>query len=83
MVQEDKKNSKQTRPNFWTWVSIGVGTGLLVTIVAGLTYQYFESQQPSHDPRADRVKELIEEAERLLIQGRKATAMKKREAEST
>jgi hypothetical protein len=81
MLKEDKKPSIPSGPNVWTWVSIGVGTGLLVTMVAGLTYYYFESQQRSQDPRADRVKELIEEAERLLVQGRKATASKRREAD--
>ena len=71
--------SKETRPSAWTWISIGVGAGLVVTIIAGLGYHYFESQQRRKDPRAEKVKELIEEAERLLAQGRKASAQRKKE----
>ncbi len=63
--------AKDTRPNMWTWVTIGVGAGLLVTIVAGMSYHYWESQNRKQDPRAEKVKELIDEAEKLLAQGRR------------
>ena len=41
--------SKETRPGAWTWISIGVGAGLVVTLIAGLGYHYFESQQRRKD----------------------------------
>jgi len=62
---------RENRPSVWTWISIGVGAGLLVTLVAGLSYHYWESQNRKKDPRAEKVKELIDEAEKLLAQGRK------------
>lgn len=75
--------AKESRPGMWTWISIGIGAGLVVTLIAGLGYHYFESQQRRKDPRAEKVKELIEEAERLLAQGRKASAQRRKELEST
>lgn len=63
--------TKQNRPSVWTWISIGVGAGLLVTCAAGLSYYYWDSQSRQQDPRAEKVKELIDEAEKLLAQGRK------------
>jgi len=42
-----------------------------VTLVAGISYHYWESQNRKKDPRAEKVKELIDEAEKLLAQGRK------------
>ena len=65
--------------NVWTWIAIGVGTGLLVTVVAGLGYQYYESRRRSRDPRAEKVKDLIEQAERLLAQGRKGNPLKRKD----
>lgn len=62
---------RESRSNVWTWISIGIGAGLLITLVAGLSYQYWESQNRKQDPRAEKVKELIDEAEKLLAQGRK------------
>ena len=62
---------RENRPSVWTWISIGVGAGLLVTLVAGISYHYWESQNRKKDPRAEKVKELIDEAEKLLAQGRK------------
>ena len=61
----------ENRPSVWTWISIGVGAGLLVTLVAGISYHYWENQNRKKDPRAEKVKELLEEAEKLLAQGRK------------
>lgn len=75
--------AEESRPGMWTWISIGVGAGLVVTLIAGLGYHYFESQQRRKDPRAEKVKELIEEAERLLAQGKKASAQRRKELEST
>jgi hypothetical protein len=65
--------TKQSRYGVWTWVSVGVGTGLLVTLLAGLGYRYIETHRRQPDPRAEKVRELIEEAERLLAQGRRGT----------
>ena len=73
--------TKQSRSGVWTWISIGVGTGLLVTVIAGLGYHYLETQRRSRDPRAQKVKDLIEEAEKLLAQGRKANQQRRKEAE--
>jgi hypothetical protein len=75
----NKQLEVSSKPGIWTWLGIGIGTGLVVTVVAGLGYHYFESQRRHRDPRAERVKDLIEEAERLLAQGRKA--QKPKEAE--
>ena len=61
----------ENRPSVWTWISIGVGAGLLVTLVAGISYHYWENQNRKKDPRAEKVKELLDEAEKLLAQGRK------------
>ena len=74
-TQETVEKPKGT--SVWTWISIGVGTGLLVTVVAGLGYHYLEQQRRSRDPRAQKVKDLIEEAERLLAQahGKKAAGV--------
>lgn len=63
--------ANENRSGVWTWISIGVGAGLLVTLVAGISYHYWESQNRKRDPRAEKVKELIDEAEKLLAQGRK------------
>src|ERR1017187_5774150 len=78
------KNSQDSEPraartSLWTWAAIGVGTGLLVTVVAGLGYYYLESQRRSKDPRAQKVKDLIEEAEKLLTQSRKANQTRRKE----
>ena len=62
---------RENRPSVWTWISIGVGAGLLVTLVAGISYHYWENQNRKKDPRAEKVKELLDEAEKLLAQGRK------------
>lgn len=72
---------KKSGPSLLTWLGIGIGTGLVVTVVAGIGYHYFESQRRLKDPRAEKVKELIEEAEKLLAQGRKL--QKSRESELT
>ena len=77
---QDSIEPKQSR-SVWTWISIGVGTGLLVTVIAGLGYHYLEAQRRSRDPRAQKVKDLIEEAEKLLAQGRKANSQRRKEAE--
>lgn len=61
----------ESRTGVWTWISIGLGAGLLITLVAGLSYQYWESQKSKRDPRAEKVQELIDEAEKLLAQRRK------------
>lgn len=55
-------------------MSIGIGTGLLITLVAGLGYRYLSNREEERDPRAEKVQELILEAERLLAQGRRATS---------
>ena len=52
---------KKSGPSLLTWLGIGIGTGLVVTVVAGIGYHYFESQRRLKDPRAEKVKELIEE----------------------
>ncbi|MBI3924416.1 MAG: hypothetical protein HY319_02645 [Armatimonadetes bacterium] len=67
-------SSKDTgREKVWTWVSLGIGTGILVAVMAGLGYRYLEQRRSrKRDPRAAKVQELILEAERLLAQGRKA-----------
>lgn len=57
----------------WTWLGVGIGTGLLVAMLAGVGARYLEeSRRKKRDPRAEKVQELILEAERLLAQGRKA-----------
>lgn len=63
--------ANESRSGVWTWISIGVGAGLLITLVAGISYHYWESQNRKQDPRAEKVRELIDEAEKLLAQGRK------------
>jgi hypothetical protein len=77
--QSEIAEAKPARSNVWTWVTIGVGTGLLVTVAAGLGYHYLEAQRRSKDPRAQKVKDLIEEAERLLAQGKKANHQRRKE----
>lgn len=57
----------------WMWISIGVGSGLLITMAVGLGLRYLRSREEA-DPRAQQVEELLEEAERLLAQGRRAGA---------
>lgn len=80
--QTEIAEAKPARSNVWTWVTIGVGTGLLVTVAAGLGYHYLEAQRRSKDPRAQKVKDLIEEAERLLAQGRKANQQRRKDDSS-
>ena len=67
---KDKSDDRST----WTWISLGIGTGLLITLVAGLGYRYISHREEEKDPRAEKVQELILEAERLLAQGRRATS---------
>lgn len=60
------------RTSTWTWISLGIGTGLLISLAAGLGYRYLAAREAERDPRAEKVQELILEAERLLAQGRRA-----------
>jgi hypothetical protein len=57
---------------------VGIGSGLLLTLMVALAYRYLESRR-DRDPRTDKVRELIEEAERLLAQGRRSLASRRKE----
>lgn len=64
-----QRETRQTPP--WMWVSLGIGSGLLITVAVGLGLRYLRCRHDA-DPRARQVEELLEEAERLLAQGRRA-----------
>lgn len=63
-------DARQTPP--WMWISVGIGSGLLITLVVGLGIRYLRDGQEA-DPRARQVEELLVEAERLLAQGKRTT----------
>ncbi|MEW6278631.1 MAG: hypothetical protein AB1758_08430 [Candidatus Eremiobacterota bacterium] len=71
--------SRETRrsSSTWKWVTMGIGAGLLLTVLIKAGYDYMETRR-SRDPRATKVQELIEEAERLLAQGRRAGVARRR-----
>lgn len=62
----------------WAWIAVGIGAGLLVTLLVGIGVHYLSGRRGA-DPRTRQVQELIEEAERLLAQGRKAEAARRKE----
>jgi hypothetical protein len=62
-------DARRTPP--WVWLSLGLGSGLLITLVLRRAMRRTEPR-PEMDPRARRVQELLAEAERLLHQGRRA-----------
>jgi len=70
---------KRTRrsSSTWKWVAMGVGAGLLLTVAIKAGYEYMDTRR-QRDPRATKVKELIQEAERLLAQGRRASTGRRR-----
>lgn len=63
-------DARQTPP--WMWISVGIGSGLLITLVVGLGIRYLRAGQEA-DPRTRQVEELLVEAERLLAQGKRTT----------
>lgn len=67
-------DARQTPP--WMWISLGIGSGLLITLVVGLGLRYLRDGEEG-DPRARQVEELLEEAERLLAQGKRAGSARK------
>lgn len=64
-----RSDARQTPP--WVWVTLGLGSGLLLTLVVGAGLRYLGGHDLP-DPRARQVEDLLEEAERLLAQGRRA-----------
>lgn len=74
MSNRNGKHSEGDSSSTWTWIGIGIGTGLLITLLAGISYHYLNREDEERDPRAEKVQELILEAERLLAQGRRASS---------
>jgi hypothetical protein len=55
----------------WHWLALGTGTGLVLTAAVATAYRWMQwEEEVDPDPRAEKVHELIQEAERLLAQGR-------------
>lgn len=60
-------DARRTPP--WVWLSLGLGSGLLVAVALRRVLRRPEAP-PEMDPRARQIQELVAEAERLLRQGR-------------
>lgn len=59
------------RVTTWHWLALGTGTGLVLTAAVATAYRWLHWEDDTDsDPRAEKVHELIQEAERLLAQGR-------------
>ncbi|MCA9791793.1 MAG: hypothetical protein KC910_08355 [Candidatus Eremiobacteraeota bacterium] len=71
MTSQENQNN-ESKDSTWTYVTLGIGAGLILTLAAGMAYRYWSQQHQDRDPRAEKVQELILEAERLLAQGRRA-----------
>jgi hypothetical protein len=55
----------------WHWLALGAGTGLVLAAAIATAYRWRHWEEDvDPDPRAEKVHELIQEAERLLAQGR-------------
>lgn len=70
-----RKNVRRRRTNgpatAWQWLALGTGTGLVLTAAITTAYRWLHwEEEEDSDPRAEKVHELIQEAERLLAQGR-------------
>jgi hypothetical protein len=61
------------------WLSVGMGVAGLAAIT-GLVVQYYQNQRRllGTDPRAEQVRELIDEAEHLLAVGRRGGTVLRR-----
>lgn len=57
------------RKSDWFWVTLGVAASLLS--VAVLVEAWYYKQRRGRDPRARQVRQLLHEAEALLVRGRK------------
>jgi hypothetical protein len=61
----------------WFWVSVGLGAAGIAMTTA-LVYRYYRLEQrrslEAADPRAAQVRALIDEAEKLILLGRRGTA---------
>lgn len=56
----------------WHWLALGAGTGLVLAAAMATAYRWRHWEEDGDpDPRAEKVHELIQEAERLLAQGRR------------
>lgn len=69
MEEQEIEIVEERAQNWLGWVALGVGSGLLLGMVATAIYRCAQEKQ-SKDPRAQQVEDLIKEAERLLAQGR-------------
>lgn len=62
---------RRSSPTGWHWLALGAGTGLVVAAALATAYRWRHWEEVvDPDPRAEKVHELIQEAERLLAQGR-------------
>ena len=58
-----QRDARQTPP--WMWVSLGISSGLLITVAVGLGLRYLRCRHGG-DPRARQVEELLEATARQV-----------------
>ncbi len=59
MLQDSKKNN-------WPWIVFGFSVGIFAVAAATVLYRKKQKAKIEDDPRAERIRDLIAEAERLL-----------------
>ena len=70
-VRETTKPPTRTGGRAVIWLALGAGTGLVMAAAMATAYRWRHWEDDvDADPRAEKVHELIQEAERLLAQGR-------------
>jgi hypothetical protein len=69
--KEIRRRRKSGPVTTWHWLALGAGTGLVLAAAMATAYRWRNWEEDvDPDPRAEKVHELIQEAERLLAQGR-------------
>ncbi len=70
-ARKEIRRRRSGGPTTWHWLALGGGTGLVLAAALATAYRWRQWEDDvDPDPRAEKVHELIQEAERLLAQGR-------------